>query len=137
MYKAPIEKMVCDSDRGDGGVYFYEEYLEWLNRDTGRGFRIQYKNIEDVDVIMSQKKKIVLKLVGGQTENLYLYKYDQFMQILTDLMNKAKGITKENVEPIGDGDTLTKLERLAKLHENGSLTDEEFKLAKQKVLEGK
>ena len=137
MYKIPFEKMICDSDHGDGGVYFYEEYLEWLNRDTGRGFRIQYKNIEDVEVRMTQKKTIVLKLVGGKTENLYLYKYEQFMQILNDLMDKAKGIKKENVEPIGEGDMLSKLERLAKLHESGALTDEEFALAKQKILEGK
>ena len=42
MYKAPIEKMVCDSDYGDGGVYFYETYLEWINRDNGKGFKIEY-----------------------------------------------------------------------------------------------
>jgi hypothetical protein len=36
MYKAPIEKMVCDSDYGDVGGYFYETYLEWTNRDNGK-----------------------------------------------------------------------------------------------------
>ena len=60
MYKAPIEKMVCDSDRGDGGVYFYEEYLEWLNRDTGRGFRIQYKNHK---LIFSEYFEIKFRLI--------------------------------------------------------------------------
>ena len=31
MQPLPYDKMICDSDLGDGGVYFYEEYFEWLN----------------------------------------------------------------------------------------------------------
>ena len=52
MYQAPFEKMVCDSDYGDGGIYFYEEYFQWTCRDNGKGFKVEYKNIADVDVVL-------------------------------------------------------------------------------------
>ena len=47
MYQAPFEKMVCDSDYGDGGIYFYETYFEWASRDSGKCFKVDYKNIID------------------------------------------------------------------------------------------
>ena len=87
MYKTPIEKIVCDSDYGDGGVYFYETYLEWTNRDTGKGFKIEYVNVVDVDVTLTHKKKIAIKTQKGNTWNLYLYRYESFLDILYKQMD--------------------------------------------------
>ena len=138
MYKIPLEKMVCDSDRGDGGIYFYEEYFEWLERDKGTGFRIWYKSIKDVKVVMTQKKKVIILTQQGQSVNLYLYKYEELLKILYERMNASKEapIDAEVSKPEAkdDGDDLSKLERLAKLHESGALTDEEFAQAKKKIL---
>lgn len=128
----PFEKMVCDSDRGDGGVFFYDEYFEWLERGNGRGFRIWYKAIDDIKVIMSSKKKIIVSLKGGQVFNLYLYKYEKLLEILYRKIDEVNGKKDERV--VDTEDDLSKLERLAKLHESGALTDEEFKEAKQKIL---
>ena len=125
--------MVCDSDRGDGGIYFYNEYLEWRNRDTGRGFRIQYKDIKDVKVVYTRKKTVTLITNSGYKENLYLYKYDEFIHILNGAMERVKG-NQEAPALENKGDDLDRLERLAKLHESGALTDEEFTKAKQKIL---
>ena len=132
MQQIPYEKMVCDSDYGDGGVYFYDEFFDWINRDSGKGFRIHYKDIKDIQVIMSQKRKVTVYLNNGTNKNLYLYKYENLLKIIYEAMDRVNGKKEEPGE-----DDLSKLERLAKLHESGALTDEEFALAKQKILEGK
>ena len=138
MYKAPLEKMVCDSDYGDGGIFFYETYFEWTNRDSGKGFKVEYKNITDVDVVLTHKKKVIIKTAAGNTWNLYLYKYETLLNFLYKRMDIAKGkVADEKVaaeaEESKESD-LDKLERLAKLHESGALSDEEFQLAKDKIL---
>ena len=121
--------MVCDSDYGDGGVYFYDEFFDWINRDSGKGFRIHYKDIKDIQVIMSQKRKVTVYLNDGTNKNLYLYKYENLLKIIYEAMDRVNGKKEEPGE-----DDLSKLERLAKLHESGALTDEEFVKAKQKIL---
>lgn len=133
MYQKPIEKMICDSDHGDGGIYFYEDHFDWVNRNSGRGFRIFYDTIKDVQVTMSHKKRITITTKGGKVEHLYLYKYETLLDLLTDLMNKSKNKEQEKVEVVEE-DALTKLERLAKLHDSGAITDEEFAEAKAKLL---
>ena len=134
MYSTPYEKMICDSDYGDGGVYFYEEYLEWINRSSGRGFKIYYKDIKDITVIMTGKKKVTIITNDGESKNLYLYKHDVLVKLINDAIERVKnGGTLDSKEEAKDDD-LSKLERLAKLHESGALTDEEFKKAKEKIL---
>lgn len=133
MYQAPYEKMVCDSDYGDGGVYFYDEYLEWINRNSGTGFKIYYKDIKDINVILTQKKKVVILLNNGETKNLYLYKHDVLTKLINDAIERVNGKKEEPVEESKEDD-LSKLERLARLHESGALTDEEFAKAKAKIL---
>ena len=114
--------------------------MEWTNRDTGKGFKIEYVNIVDVDVTLTHKKKIAIKTQKGNTWNLYLYRYESFLDILYKQMDLAKGkadAPKNEVvaeaEESKESD-LDKLERLAKLHESGALSDEEFQLAKDKIL---
>ena len=58
MFDVPYEKMVCDSDLGDGGLYFYEEYMEWVLRNSNSGFKIYYKDIQDVKIIYTRKKEL-------------------------------------------------------------------------------
>ena len=139
MYKPPIEKMVCDSDYGDGGIYFYDTYFEWSNRDSGKGFKVEYKNIVDINVIHTHKKTVIIKTKAGNTWKLYLYKYDELLNIMNKQIEANKEGSKPEVvdavvEPVKQESDLDKLERLAKLHESGALTDEEFQLAKDKIL---
>ena len=142
MFELPYEKMICDSDLGDGGISFYNEYAEWLNRDNGKGFKIYYKDIKEVKIVSGIKKRVIVCTTSGD-KNLYLYKADTLRQLLYEAVNRVSGVKKEEpkqevvdakVEPVEDEDMLTKLERLAKLHESGALTDEEFVKAKEKIL---
>ena len=136
MQPLPYDKMICDSDLGDGGVYFYEEYFEWLNRDTGAGFKIYYKNVDEVKILSGIKKTVIITTKSGETKKLYLYKADTLQQRIYEgakrVENPSKVIEAEPVEI--KEDALSQLERLAKLHESGALTDEEFAKAKQKIL---
>lgn len=140
MFEVPYEKMVCDSDYGDGGVFFYNEYFEWVNRNTKDGFKIYYKDIQDVKILYGRKKKVTVILDNGVSKNLYLYKADTLRTLIYKAVEKATGKSKE-AEPVQEiaekrieEDDISKLERLAKLHESGALTDEEFKEAKKKII---
>ena len=130
MFTIPYEKMICDSNKGDGNIQFYEEYCEWINRYNGDGFKIYYRDIDDVKVTSGIKKTVIVILKDGQKINFYLYKAATLRKLLFDAVQRVSGESKaEDSE-----DDVTKLERLAKLHESGTLSDEEFLAAKEKIL---
>ena len=128
MFTIPYEKMICDSNKGDGNIQFYEEYCEWINRYNGDSFKIYYRDIDDVKVTSGIKKTVIVILKDGQKINFYLYKGATLRKLLFDAVQRVNG---ENQEA---EDNVAKLERLAKLHESGALSDEEFLAAKEKIL---
>ena len=139
MFDVPYEKMVCDSDLGDGGLYFYEEYMEWVLRNSNSGFKIYYKDIQDVKIIYTRKKVVTVYMNNGSHRNLYLYKADTLKQLIHAAVDRVNGVVDNQEVPQEQPkeenvDDLTKLERLAKLHESGALNDEEFAQAKKKIL---
>ncbi len=139
MFDVPYEKMVCDSDLGDGGVYFYEEYMEWVLRNSNSGFKIYYKDIQDVKIIYTRKKVVTVYMNNGSHRNLYLYKADTLKKLIHEAVDRVNGVVNNQEVPQEQPkeenvDDLTKLERLAKLHESGALNDEEFAQAKKKIL---
>ena len=139
MFETPYEKMICDSDNGDGGVFFYNEYLEWVLRNSTDGFKIYYKDIEDVKIVYSRKKVVTIYLKNGSHRRLYLYKADTLKKLIYDAVQRVNGeapveAPKAEVVEEPQEDDLSKLERLAKLHESGALNDEEFAQAKKKIL---
>ncbi len=136
MFEVPYEKMVCDSDNGDGGVFFYNEYMEWVLRNSHDGFKIYYKDIKDVKIIYSRKKVVTVYMNNGSHRNLYLYKADTLKKLIYEAVQRVNGPEVVDATPVEEPkeDDLSKLERLAKLHESGSLTDEEFAEAKKKIL---
>ena len=130
MFTIPYEKMICDSNKGDGNIQFYEEYCEWINRYNGDSFKIYYRDIDDVKVTSGIKKTVIVILKDGQKINFYLYKGATLRKLLFDAVQRVSGESKaEDSE-----DDVTKLERLAKLHESGALNDEEFAEAKKKII---
>ena len=136
MFEVPYEKMVCDSDNGDGGVFFYNEYMEWVLRNSHDGFKIYYKDIKDVKIIYSRKKVVTVYMNNGSHRNLYLYKADTLKKLIYDAVQRVNGPEVVDATPVEEPkeDDLDKLERLAKLHESGTLNDEEFAEAKKKIL---
>ena len=60
MFTIPYEKMICDSNKGDGNIQFYEEYCEWINRYNGDSFKIYYRDIDDVKVTSGIKKTVIV-----------------------------------------------------------------------------
>ena len=139
MFDVPYEKMVCDSDLGDGGLYFYEEYMEWVLRNSNSGFKIFYKDIQDVKIIYTRKKVVTVYMNNGSHRNLYLYKADTLKKLIHEAVDRVNGVVDNQEVPQeqhkeDNVDDLTKLERLAKLHESGALNDEEFAQAKKKIL---
>ena len=139
----PIAKMICDTAHGDGGVYFYEEHLEWRARSNPTGpnnFSIRYEDIKDVQYIPSRKKQIKITLNDGMVYSMFLYRVEQFHTILQERMaryeHKDEPIAIE-VKPLpqenNDG-AFAKLEKLTEMYEKNLLSEEEFKAAKAKLL---
>ena len=137
--KIPRESMVCDTTRGDGNIYFYDEYFEWINRSSGNGFRLRYESIDDIKVIRTGKNEVIITTKQQKRISLFIYKVDTLLSLLYERINAVNGnesIIDADVSPAkNDKDELVnQLERLAKLHESGALSDEEFKLAKDNLL---
>ena len=138
MFTVPYAKMICDSSKGDGGLNFYEEYCEWINRSSGEGFKVYYRDIDDVRIVSGLKKTVIVILKNGEKVYFYLYKAATLREFLYQAVQKVNGETPEAKEetPVNnqDEDCVAKLEKLAKLHDSGALTDEEYTEAKQKIL---
>ena len=133
MFTVPYAKMICDSNKGDGGISFYDEYCEWLNRYNGNNIKIYYKDIDDVKVTSGLKKTVIVILKDGTKVPFYLYKAATLRELLYKAVQRVNGEPKE-YDFTESSDTVSQLERLAKLHESGAISDEEFQEAKQKIL---
>ena len=145
MVEMPFAKMIVDTPKADGGLYFYEEYMEWKPKAMSLqylSFQIRYDNVQNVSVIPTRKKQIVITTKDGKVHTLMTYKEGHFFEIFNERLNKYEKAEKPAIEmkeevkalPNQEEDTLAKLERLAALHEKNALTDEEFKAAKAKIL---
>ena len=129
MFTVPYQKMICDSNKGDGGINFYEEYCEWVNRYNGDSFKVYYQDIDDVKIVSGIKKTVIVSLKNGEKKYFYLYKAATLRELLYQAVQRVNGEVKEE-----SGDTVSQLERLAKLRESGALSEEEFQEAKEKIL---
>lgn len=136
MFTVPYAKMICDSDKGDGGINFYEEYCEWINRSNGSTIKVIYRDIDDVKILSGIKKTVIVSLKDGKKVRFYLYRAATLQDLLYKAVQRVNGIVvEEKKEPSKQNeDTVEQLERLAKLHDSGALTDEEYSAAKQKLL---
>ena len=138
MFSIPYEKMICDSKKGDGNLNFYDEYCEWVNRSTAESFKVYYRDIDDVKITSGIKKTVVVILKNGEKVVFYLYKAATLRELLYKAVQRVNGEGQVESEPApasqDDEDYVSKLERLAKLHESGALSDEEFLAAKEKLL---
>ncbi len=139
MIEKPIADYLCDTKYGDGHLYFYNDRIEWKLRGAEMGkpsITIKYADIKDIDVVPTKKKTINVRMKSGEVHSLFLYRDREFFAIVDERMDALKKDSDViEVEPeVVEEDNLDKLERLAKLHKEGSLTDEEFKAAKAKIL---
>lgn len=133
MFNIPNQKMICDSNLGDGSINFYDDYCEWVGRSNAKSIQIYYKDIDDVKIISGLKKTVIVKLKDGQKYYFYLYKAATLQEILYKAVQKVESASNQD-EANPDEDYISQLERLSKLHDSGALTDEEFLEAKQKIL---
>ena len=139
MFTVPYAKMICDSPKGDGGLNFYDEYCEWVNRSNGASFKVYYRDIDDVRIVSGLKKTVIVVLKNGEKVYFYLYKAATLRELLYKAVQKVNGegqVEPEEKAPVDnqEDDCVAKLEKLAKLHDSGALTDEEYAEAKQKIL---
>ena len=137
MFNVPYAKMICDSDKGDGGINFYDEYCEWVNRSNGNSFKVYYQDIDDVKIISGLKKTVIVTSKSGEKVRFYLYKAATLQDLLYKAIQRVNGVVVEEEkekEVSENKDCIDQLERLAKLHDSGAITDEEYSLAKQKIL---
>ena len=134
MFTVPYAKMICDSNKGDGGISFYEEHCEWLNRYNGNSIKIYYRDIDDVKVTSGIKKTVIVVLKDGTKIPFYLYRAATLRELLYKAVQRVNSEVKEFDMTEQSNDCVEQLEKLAKLHESGAITDEEYQQAKEKIL---
>lgn len=138
MIEAARAQFRCDTSNGPGFVYMYDKYLEWIPRD-GRlihlKFVLYYSEMGKVEVIPTRKAQININYSDGNKYSLMLYDQNVFTSILEDRIKHSKDEKPalESKSSSADED-LEKLMKLSALHKEGSLSDEEFALAKAKIL---
>ncbi len=144
-------KMIADHADIGGGIYFYEESFAWKPRHyrfNSQAFEIRYADIEDVNVVETRKKRINIK-ANGQIYFVDLYKVDHFLFFLDQAIKEAKqgvtskpiltSLTKEPKEEAPapkkeDGDITEKILEVAKLRDEGLITEEEFQAIKARLI---
>jgi hypothetical protein len=75
-------------------------------------------------------------IAAMRKERKYGLKPDPDADLLSRLERRAPVARKSSFDPVGSGDTLTKLERLQKLREQGALSQSEFDRLKAQVMDG-
>lgn len=135
------KKMIADTDRGDGGVYFEKEYFEFRPRDLSKKkdiFRIYYKDIISTQIRRGIKSTVFVELKSGYVR-FYLYKVNTFVQLVEEGRKQYNVVDVEvekEEQPLTDAQ-IEKLEKLNKLHKDGVLSDQEFEKEKGLILNRK
>ena len=131
------QKMIADHDNYGGGVYFYEDRLEWMPRNyrfKERSFSIPYGEIDKVNVVETFKKRINIFTKDGKIHSIDLYRVDTFLMLLDKARAEYNVVEAPVVSPTPESSDLDELARLGELHANGVLTDEEFAAMKAKII---
>lgn len=138
------QRMIVDTPKADGNVFFHEEFLEFRARDSrlaSCNFEIAYDNIDKIENYTGIKKTVVLVLKDGYRQYFYMYKNNTFIALVNEGRNRKVVVDAEavEVEPAKEEkkggisqEDLDKLSQLSQLHKDGALSDEEF--AQQKAL---
>lgn len=144
MIETLIAKMICDTAKGGGGAYFYEHHFEWRPRSAALQYlsiSFKYSDVQDMELTPTHKKQVKVLLKDGSAHIFMMYRYENFIGFMKNGMLGTKNnpqpqpIIEAELNQEGSGDEmLDKLERLAKLHNSGALSDEEFAAAKKQLL---
>ena len=141
------KKMIIDTDEADGGVYFYDQYFEFISRDLEYKFTYYYKDITDVIIRRGIKSTVTLKFKDGTQRKFYMHKVNTFVALINsgreynkesvdiDLTKKDEIVKEEeNTSKEVSDDLLTKIERLNALKEKGAITIEEYEKLKREII---
>lgn len=127
------KKMIADTLVCGGGVYFREDHLSWISRGHEHPeahFDVYYKDIADVKVIPTHKKRIDI-YANGKVYSIRLYRVNVFMEILKEARENC---SKQGSGPL-DAAVLQRIAELEKLKEQGAITEEEFNILKSRLMQ--
>lgn len=136
------QKMVCDTPRADGHVFFEKEYFEFRPRDPRYSAaikRINYDDVVNMEYYRGIKKTVVVVLRDGSRHSFYMYKGNTFMALVQAGRDRnvvvADGAPREESprREMSDKD-IEKLSKLNELHTSGVITDEEFETQKELIM---
>lgn len=141
MLELPWAKMPCDTTHGAGGLYFYEEHLEWRPKSGALmhlKFDIRYDEIKDIVYTPTHKKTVDIILKDDSKYTLMMYKIEYFTGCINERLDNLKHPKKSSrasaSEAPKEEDKFAKLKELVEMKEKNLLTDEEFAAAKAKLL---
>ncbi len=137
------KKMIVDTKKADGSVFFYKDYFEFVPRYDSQkqfGFSIYYKDVVSMNVSKGIKCVTTIKLTDDKTCFLYNHRPDTLVALINAGRDAVKNgtdyvdadFTVKN-EPLTN-EEIDKLTKLNELHKSGVLSDEEFEAQKNYIL---
>ena len=134
------KKMIADTKIADGGVYFREDYLEWIPRHAyssdPRCFKVRYDEIHDIQVVPAGRKRRIDIITSSKTYSIYMHRDPVFLEIIRSAREGKKNkVPLIGEEPIFTQNDLIRLDYLAQLLKDGVITEEQFKTEKQKIID--
>ena len=140
------QRMIIDTPKADGNVYFFQDYLEFRARDSRldkNNFVIYYDDITSIENYTGIKKTVVLVLKDGRRQYFYMYKNNTFIALVNEGRNRnvveaetvVDATVKEEKKKEITQEDLDKLAKLNELRKDGVLSDEEFNQQKANILD--
>lgn len=131
------KKMIVDTEKYDGGVYFHKDHFEFIPRRFKEAtIKIEYTDIEKVDYRHGIKSVVRVYLKDGKHHDFYMHKLATFLEILKSAIEDHKVIDLTKKEPIKEisKEDIEKLEKLLELHKAGVLSNEEYQSQKDIIM---
>lgn len=136
------KSMIADRDQADGNVSFEKEEMIFRPRSYDLKkyeVTIRYEDIKEVKYYKGLKSTVALETKNG-TFKFHMYKMNTFVQQVEsgrkywNVVDAEVTDNKKTQTPLTD-EQIDKLSKLAELHKNGVLTDDEFEKEKSLIID--
>lgn len=136
------KSMIADRDQADGNVSFEKEEMIFRPRSYDlKKFEvaIRYEDIKEVKYYKGLKSTVALETKKGIFK-FHMYKMNTFVQQVEsgrkywNVVDAEVTDNKKTQTPLTD-EQIDKLSKLAELHKNGVLTDDEFEKEKSLIID--
>ena len=129
--------MNADTVASDGVMYFEKTHFRWMPRDASRAAAVSrpYAEIDRIQTMGKIKKTVWIYMTDGTEYAFHLYRSLTFIELLDSGKRANLSPARPSLDSPSEmsAEDIDKLLKLAKLHEEGVLNDEEYRYQTQAI----